>query len=51
MATPYQIKISPEQTGLLRIDQTAEAADKATEFLQKDLQVPPDMASRPAPRD
>jgi hypothetical protein len=39
MATPYQIKISPSQTGLLKVEQREKSAEKATELLQKDLEV------------
>jgi len=39
MASSLKVHITPENTGLLHVPQTAEAADKATELLQKDLEV------------
>lgn len=38
-ATPYQVHITPQNTGLWTCKQTEEAAKKATELLQKDLEV------------
>ncbi|KEZ39645.1 hypothetical protein SAPIO_CDS9579 [Scedosporium apiospermum] len=38
MASSLKVHITPENTGLLHVPQTAEAADKATELLQKDLE-------------
>ncbi|KYK56790.1 HypA protein [Drechmeria coniospora] len=38
MATPYQILVRPQDTGLLRLEQDAAAAAKVTELLQKDLE-------------
>ncbi|KAK9414393.1 hypothetical protein SUNI508_11235 [Seiridium unicorne] len=37
MATPYDIKIAPGNTGLWHFGQSESAANKATELLQKDL--------------
>ena len=37
--TPYQIHISPQNTGLLGVKQTESAARKVSELLQKDLEV------------
>lgn len=39
MATAHRIHITPENTGLWRVKQTDEAANKLTELLQKDLEV------------
>lgn len=41
MATPYKVKVAPENTGLFKAAQalTPEAADKVSELLQKDLDV------------
>lgn len=39
MATPTRIQISPEETGLLGLKQTPDAAAKITELLQEDLEV------------
>ncbi|MBE3041732.1 hypothetical protein IMZ48_03960 [Candidatus Bathyarchaeota archaeon] len=41
MATPYKVKVTPENTGLLKVVQalSPEAADKVTALLQKDLDV------------
>lgn len=41
MATPYKVKVTPEDTGLLKVVQalTPEAAGKVTELLQEDLDV------------
>lgn len=38
-ATPYQVHISPQNTGLWKIKQTEDSAKKTTELLQKDLEV------------
>ncbi|KAK1760877.1 HypA protein [Echria macrotheca] len=38
MATAYKVHIVPEDTGLLKVKQTAEAAKKAEELLQEDLE-------------
>ncbi|ETS80297.1 hypothetical protein PFICI_07826 [Pestalotiopsis fici W106-1] len=38
MATPYAVKITPENTGLWHFDQTEAAANKATELLTKDIE-------------
>lgn len=38
MATAWKIHIDPENTGLCKVKQTDEAAKKATELLQKDLE-------------
>ncbi|OLN96120.1 Oxidoreductase AflY 1 [Colletotrichum chlorophyti] len=38
MASPYKIEIGSENTGLWNIKQSTEAARKATELLQKDIQ-------------
>ncbi|TLS31143.1 hypothetical protein PpBr36_02375 [Pyricularia pennisetigena] len=38
MATPNRIHIAPENTGLLKISQNADAAKTVTELLQKDLE-------------
>ncbi|KAF7534954.1 hypothetical protein G7054_g5790 [Neopestalotiopsis clavispora] len=38
MATPYAVKITPENTGLWHFDQTETAANKATELLTKDIE-------------
>ncbi|KAH8908431.1 HypA protein [Coniochaeta sp. PMI_546] len=37
-STPYQIHISPDNTGLLGLKQTEEASKKVSELLQKDLE-------------
>lgn len=37
MATPYAVKIAPDNTGLWRFGQDESAAEKATELLQKDI--------------
>lgn len=39
MASPTRIQISPEETGLLGLKQTPDAAAKITELLQEDLEV------------
>jgi hypothetical protein len=39
MATPYQMHIVPENTGLWKTKQTEAAAKKASELLQQDLKV------------
>lgn len=39
MATAKTIKITPENTGLWHVKQTEAAAKKASELLQKDLEV------------
>lgn len=39
MATPYKIHLIPEDSGLWKFDQTVDAANKASELLQKDLEV------------
>lgn len=39
MATPQKIQIVPQDTGLWRLKQTDEAAKKASELLQQDLEV------------
>lgn len=39
MATPNRIHIAPENTGLLKVSQNADAAKTVTELLQKDLEV------------
>lgn len=39
MATAYKIQVGPEDTGLLKIKQSEEVAAKATELLQRDLEV------------
>ncbi|KAM4056057.1 oxidoreductase AflY [Hirsutella rhossiliensis] len=38
MATPYQIRVSPRDTGLLAVEQDEAAAAKVSELLQKDLE-------------
>lgn len=38
MATPWKIHIDANNTGLWKVKQTDEAAKKATELLQKDLE-------------
>ncbi|KAI6353982.1 hypothetical protein MCOR25_008803 [Pyricularia grisea] len=38
MATPNRIHITPENTGLLKLSQNADAAKTVTELLQKDLE-------------
>jgi hypothetical protein len=38
-SSPYQIHISPNNTGLLGLKQTEEASKKVSELLQKDLEV------------
>lgn len=38
MATPYAVKIVPENTGLWHFDQTEAAANKATELLMQDIE-------------
>ncbi|KAK1237657.1 hypothetical protein MKX07_006785 [Trichoderma sp. CBMAI-0711] len=38
MATPWQIRVSPADTGILKWKQTDEAAAKVSELLQKDLE-------------
>lgn len=38
MATPWQIRVSPSDTGVLKWKQTDEAAAKVSELLQKDLE-------------
>jgi hypothetical protein len=38
MATPYKIHITPDNVGLWRVKQTEEAAKKASELLQEDLE-------------
>lgn len=38
MAIPTKIQITPENTGLLKVSQTADAAKKVSELLQKDLE-------------
>lgn len=38
MATPYAVKIVPENTGLWHVDQTEAAANKATELLMQDIE-------------
>ncbi|KAH8846713.1 hypothetical protein MCOR27_004244 [Pyricularia oryzae] len=38
MATPNRIHIAPENTGLLKVSQNADAAKTVTELLQKDLE-------------
>lgn len=39
MATPYKVLVTPENTGLLGIRQTPEAASMVTDLLQRDLDV------------
>lgn len=41
MATPYKVKVTPENTGLFKAAQTLmpESADKVSELLQEDLDV------------
>lgn len=41
MATPYKVKVVPENTGLFKAAQalTPESADKVTDLLQQDLDV------------
>lgn len=39
MATTQKIQIDPTDTGLWKVKQTAEAAKKASELLQQDLEV------------
>lgn len=39
MATTQKIYIDPNYTGLWKVSQTAEAAKKASELLQQDLEV------------
>jgi hypothetical protein len=36
---PYKMHITPDNTGLWRIKQTDEAAKKASELLQEDMEV------------
>ncbi|KAH6648997.1 hypothetical protein BKA67DRAFT_661928 [Truncatella angustata] len=38
MATPYAIKIAPDNTGLWHFSQSEDVANKATELLQKDIE-------------
>ncbi|KAH8664157.1 HypA protein [Xylariales sp. PMI_506] len=38
MATAYAVKITPDNTGLWHINQREDAAEKATELLQKDME-------------
>ncbi|KAM7219934.1 HypA protein [Rhypophila decipiens] len=38
MASPFKIHISPQNTGLLKVKQTEEAAEKASSLLQQDLE-------------
>jgi len=40
-ASPYHIHITPENTGLLKVTQTKEVADTASNLLQEDLKVLP----------
>jgi hypothetical protein len=39
MATAYAINITPDNTGLWHFGQSAAAANKATELLQRDIEV------------
>jgi hypothetical protein len=39
MATPYHIQVGVKDTGLLKINQVESAAAKASDLLQKDLEV------------
>lgn len=39
MTTPYKVLVTPENTGLLGIRQTPEAASMVTDLLQRDLDV------------
>jgi len=36
---PYKMHVTPDNTGLWRIKQTNEAAQKVSELLQKDMEV------------
>ncbi|KAM7208759.1 HypA protein [Naviculisporaceae sp. PSN 640] len=38
MSSPYKIHITPDNTGLLKVSQTEEAAEKASFLLQQDLE-------------
>ncbi|KAM7184193.1 HypA protein [Rhypophila sp. PSN 637] len=38
MGSPFKIHISPQNTGLLKVKQTEEAAEKASSLLQQDLE-------------
>lgn len=40
-ATPFKIHLTPDNTGLLSIKQTSEAANTVSDLLQQDLEVPP----------
>lgn len=39
MSSPYKIHVTPDNTGLLKVPQTEEAAEKASVLLQEDLEV------------
>ena len=39
MASASKIQITPENTGLLKVKQTTDAAKKVTELLQEDIDV------------
>jgi hypothetical protein len=37
--TAYQVQVSPQDSGLWKLEQSEQAADKVTELLQRDLEV------------
>lgn len=47
MATTQKIYIDPNDTGLWKVKQTAEAAQKTSELLQQDLEVCYQLSYRP----